>query len=115
VSNPKLRLVTDRPLSPDEWLEREMRSLLASWKAAGGQGPYASRSIANVAQGVQCPPHRIIARRMREARAKRVRYELVRQLGELLITYAALLYRRPAEDAGTLEPEPTPVALRRAA
>lgn len=109
------RLTLERVMSPEEWLEREMRSLLASWKANGGQGVYASRSIANVAQGVQCPPHRVIARRMREARGKRVSYELVRRLGQLLIEYAALLYGRRADEAGRPDPEPTPVALRRAA
>lgn len=80
-----------RELSPDEWLDRETRGLFASWKAREGDGAYASRGIANAVHGINFP-HRIIARRMREAHEQRVRLELVRRLGELFVAYADKLY-----------------------
>lgn len=80
-------------ISADEWLDRETRSLFASWKANGGTGPYASRGIANVAHEIN-QPLRFAARRMREAHAQRVRHELVRQLGALPTEYADRLYRK---------------------
>jgi len=94
-------LADQRELTPDEWLEREARSLMASWKGRGGNGPYASRGIANAVHGIN-HPHRIIARRMREAHEQRVRHELVRRFGQLLEEYADRLYR--VQNTGNSQP-----------
>ncbi len=87
-------LYASRELSPDEWLDREVRALFASWKSNAGQGAYASRGIANAVHGINFP-HRILARRIREAHEQRVRHELVRRLGELFAEYADRLARKP--------------------
>lgn len=79
--------------APDQWLDREMQDLFVTWKAREGEGPYASRQIADVAHGIR-HPHRIIARRMREAHAEHVAHDRVRKLGRILIEYADRLYRR---------------------
>lgn len=114
----KLRVVAgglyaSRVLSPDEQLERDMRSLFAAMKADEGDGPYASRGIANVAHSINAP-HRILARRMREAREARVRHALVRQVGQLFVAYADRLYATSAQ-AQRPDPDPSPVTMRKAA
>lgn len=94
-----------RVLSPEEILDKEMRSLFASWKADAGHGPYASRGIANAAHEINFP-YRIPARRIREAAEARVKHELVRRFGELLAEYAD----RKCGVSAIQRPEPDPSA-----
>lgn len=101
-----------RTLSPEEWLDKEMRSLAASWKADAGRGKYASRGIANIAHEINFP-HRIPARRIREAAERRVKHELVRQFGELLAQYADRVCGVEATDSH--DPGPSAPALRKVA
>ncbi|HWT45500.1 MAG TPA: hypothetical protein VN085_06015 [Vicinamibacterales bacterium] len=103
-----------RRMTADEWLERETRSLFASWKADEGDGAYASRGIANAAQSINFP-HRILARRIREARAARVKHDLVRQLGMLLTEYADRLYANVSDTPQRPDPVQRALSVRRAA
>jgi len=102
-----------RALSDEEVLDREYRELAVLCRTAGGRQGYASRGIKNIANEINFP-HRIPARRIREAAERGVRPELVRRFGELLVEYAdrkcgiALADQRP-------DPDPSAPALRKVA
>jgi hypothetical protein len=106
-------LYATRTLSDEEWLDRAMIELAASCKGDEGRKGYASRGIKNIAHSINFP-HRIPARRIREAAERHVKHELVRRFGELLAEYAdrkcgvTLADQRP-------DPDPSAPALRRVA
>jgi len=85
---------TRRHEPADEWLDRRMREVFASWRSRHGQGALASVAIKQASEGYQWP-HRKLGKRMREARRAQVNYQLVRAVGEVLIEYADLIYQRP--------------------
>lgn len=109
-------LYAARPLTPEQKLDREMRSLYASWKGDEGAGPYASRGIANAAHEINFP-HRIPARRIAEAEAAGVKLELIAQFGTLLTEFAR--QKRAARIGAVQEskpdPDPSAPALRKVA
>lgn len=75
---------------PDEWLDRAMKDLYIALKAEGGEGPYASRRIANAAHEIT-HPHRSFAKQMRDAQRGKVKADLVRRLAEIWMEYAERL------------------------
>jgi hypothetical protein len=88
------------PLSPELRLDRSVQAVFAGWQADGGRGPYASRGIANVAHSLK-HPHRILARRVREAHSARVGYDRVKKLVDAWAEYIDSLYHRTSGEDKT--------------
>ncbi len=94
-----------RELTPEEWLEREVRSWAAQGKTADGKR-YASRALADIASDVRYGPHRIPARLIRDGLEAKAPTSWARRYGLILMEYA----ERKAKAMGRLTEQPNRAA-----
>jgi hypothetical protein len=97
--------LSSREMSPEEWLEREVKAWAAKARTADGRR-YLTRPLADIAQDHRYGPHRFSARIIRDGLDEGATTAWAREYGLLLMEYA----ERRARAMGRLTEQPNRAA-----